>query len=77
MCSMPTERRMRSGVTPGRRLLVGVELLVGGGGRVDDQALRVADVGEQAEQLHAVDERPAGVRAALDAEGDEAAEAAA
>ena len=67
---------MRSGGDARGELLVVGQLLVGGAGRVDDQALGVADVGEEAEQLDAVDEPPAGVRAALDAERDEAAEAA-
>ena len=59
----------------GRLLLVG-QLLVGGRGRMDDQRLRVAHVGQQAEELHVVDEPPAGLAAAPDAEGEHAAEAA-
>ena len=39
--------------------LVRVELLVGGGGRVDHQRLGVADVGEVAGELDRVDERRA------------------
>ncbi len=38
--------------------------------------LGVADVGQQAEELHAVDQAPAGVHATLDPERDDAAEAA-
>ena len=72
MCSMPTETRIRLGLTPhdscnatreqgrerqgrqaGRQarlcsrpyLLLSAELLVGGGGRVDDQGLGVTHVG--------------------------------
>ena len=59
----------------GRLLLGLVELLMGGRGRVDDQRLRVADVGEEAEELDAVDEPAAGLDAALDPERDDAAEA--
>ena len=76
MCSMPTDSRMSSGVTPRRLLLLGLELAVRRRGRVDDQALRVADVGQQAEQLHAVDEPLARLGAALDAERHEPAVAA-
>ncbi len=60
----------------GRCLLLGGELLMGRAGRMDDQALRVADVRQQAEDLDAVDQPPAGLRAALDAECQDAAVAA-
>ena len=43
---------------------------------MDDQRLGVADVGEQAEDLHVVDEPPAGLDAALHAERHDPAEAA-
>ena len=43
---------------------------------MDDQRLRVADVGEQREDLDVVDEPPAGLDAALHAERHDAAEAA-
>ena len=52
----------------GRDLLLGLELRVGGRGRMDDQRLRVADVGQQAEDLHVVDEPATGLDTALDAE---------
>jgi hypothetical protein len=39
------------GVTPVATWSSGRELLVRGGGRMDDQRLGVADVGEQAEEL--------------------------
>ena len=71
--SMPTERRTRPGVTPGELLLGDVELAVRGGRRVDREAAHVADVGEVAEQLEAVDEVLAGLEAALDAERDDRA----
>ena len=53
-------------------LLVG-ELPMRGRGRVDDQAARVADIGEMAEQLDVADERDAGVVAALEPEGEHGA----
>jgi len=49
----------------GGDLLLGCELLVGRGRRVNDQALRVSDVGEVREQLHRVDELDAGLATAL------------
>ena len=52
-------------------LFVG-QLAVGGRGRMDDQAAGVADIGEMAEQLHAVDQLHAGLIAALEAEGEHA-----
>ena len=77
MCSMPTETRTRSGGDPARPLLLVAELLVGGGGGVDDEGLGVADVREVAGEPHAVDELAPGVEAALDAERQHDAEAVA
>src|SRR5437762_14225670 len=45
-------------------LLLRLQLRVGRGGRVDDQRLRVADVGEETEDLHVVDQLAAGIHAA-------------
>src|SRR5690606_16247338 len=56
------------GAHAGRGLLVGRELAVRGRRGMDREALRVADVGEVAEQLQALDELLAGLDAALDAE---------
>src|SRR5690606_9351555 len=61
----------------GRKLLGFGELRVRRRGGVDDEAARVADVREEAEELDAVDEPLAGLEAALDAKGDEAASLAA
>ena len=44
-------------------------------GRVDDEGLRVADVGDHGQELHAVREGPAGLVPALDDEGEQAARA--
>ena len=44
-----------------------------GGGRVDDQRARIADIGEVREQLHVGDELDAGVVAALQAEREDRA----
>src|SRR4029453_4315327 len=60
----------------GGALLVRLELLVGGGRRVDDQRARIADVGQEAEELHPVDERLSLGEAALHPERDQASEAA-
>ena len=49
--------------------LLGGQLGVGGGGRVDDQALHVSDVGQQREDLQVVDELKGFLLAALDVEG--------
>ena len=75
-CSMPTDRRTVSVGHAGRRELLGVELGVRRRGVVDRQRLRVADVGQVAEQLQRLDERAAGLDAALDAERDQRAVAA-
>jgi hypothetical protein len=57
-------------------LLLGFrQLLVGGGRRVDDQRLGIADVGQVTGQLDVVDELPGRVGAALDAEVEHGAEA--
>ena len=69
--SMPTLTRTYSGVTAGVRLLLGVELLVGGRGRMDDEGLRVADIREVAAELDAVDEALASLETALDAEAED------
>ncbi len=50
-------------------MLVG-ELAVGGGGGVNDQAPRIADIGEMAEQLDVADERDARLIAAFQPEGE-------
>ena len=54
---------MVAGVMPGRRAPLG-ELRVRGGGRVNDQALHVGDIGQQTEHLQMVNELPRGVLAA-------------
>ena len=52
------------------QLLVG-QLGVGGGGGVDDQALYICHIGQQGEDLQAVDELEGLFPAALDAEGED------
>src|SRR5690349_286130 len=59
----------------GAPLLRLAELLVGRRRGVDDERLRVAHVREVRGELHRVDELLAGLEAALDAEGEHAAEA--
>ena len=44
---------------------------MGGGGRVDDKALHVSDVGQQREDLQVVDELKGFLLAALDVEGED------
>ena len=73
MSSSPIERRIISGSTPRGALLLVAQLLVGRAGRVDDQRLGVADVGQVREQLQPLDEAPAGLEAAPDAEGEDRA----
>ena len=51
--------------------LLGGQLGVGSGGRVDDQALHVSDVGQQREDLRVVDELKGFLLAALDVEGED------
>ncbi len=58
---------------PGGHLLFFGELAVGGGGRVDHQAARVAEIGHMGEQFQAVDEFDDGIIAALERHGEEAA----
>ena len=53
--------------------LLGRQLAVGGAGRVDGQALGIADVGEVAEELQVVDELLPGFDAALDAKAEDRA----
>ena len=67
--SRPIESRTSSGVTPAASCSDAAELLMRGRGRVDHQAARIADVGQMREQLQAVDEAPARLVTALDAEG--------
>ena len=55
--------------------LVFAELAVGGGGRVDRQALGVADVRQVAEEFQALDEPAASFDPALDAEAEDRARA--
>ena len=50
-----------------------IELAVRGAGRVDHQALGIADVGQMREQAQALDKGPPCVEAAFDAEGQDAA----
>src|SRR5262249_36058708 len=57
----------------GERLLLGRELAVSGAGRVDRQALGVADVGQVREQLQAINKRGTGRFSTLDAEAQDAA----
>ena len=58
------------------QLLLRGELLVGGGSGMNHEALCVADVGEVREEFHRIDEFFTGFKSALDAETDDAAEAA-
>src|SRR5271165_2155085 len=67
--------RQTNDIIPGARrssLLVG-QLAMGGRGRVQDQAARVADVGEMREQPHVLDQPDAGVIPAPDAEREHGA----
>ena len=57
----------------GVALLLDRELRMGGGSGVDDQRFRVANVGQQGEQLERIDQLLARLVAALDAEGDQRA----
>ena len=50
-----------------------VQLAVGGGSRVDDQALHVGHVGQQGEDLQVVDELEGLLAAALDIKGKDGA----
>ena len=53
---MPTESRMVPGTDAGRPQLVVAQLTMRRAGRMDDQALRIADVREVRPQRHAADE---------------------
>ena len=55
----------------GRELLVGVELLMRGRGRMDRERARVADVGDVIEKLQRVDEPAPRLDAALQLEADQ------
>ena len=59
----------QSGGNAGGLLLLGGELGVGGGGRVDHQAALIADVGHMAMELESLHKRPTRFDAALDFEG--------
>ena len=52
MCSMPSETPDQVGGDAGGLCSASLELLVGGGGGVDDEGLGVADVGEVGGELH-------------------------
>ena len=59
----------------GARALLVAELAMRGRGGMDDQAPRIADIGEMAEQLDVADERDARLVAALQPEGEHRARA--
>lgn len=65
----------QAGRDTGCELLLGSELRVRGGGRVDDEGLCVAHVGEVREELHVVHHVEAGLTTALDAKDHYAAKA--
>ncbi len=71
--SSPTESRTTSAPAPARVALLVGELAVRGRGGVNDQAPRVADIGEMAEQLDVADKRDAGLVTALEPEGEHGA----
>ena len=78
MCSMPDREPDEARRDAGRQLLlVGVSWLCVVDAGWIDQAAHVADVGDVAVQLEAVDEPLAGLEAALDLEGEDRAGAAA
>ncbi len=58
---------------PGPAHLLLAQLAVGGAGRMDGQALGIADIGHMAEEPQLVDEALAGLPPALDAEGENGA----
>ena len=72
-CSMPTDSRTMSTLTPALASSSGAELAVRGGGRVAGERLRVADVDQSREQLQRVLEPRAALEPALHAEADDAA----
>jgi len=59
------------GQNAGHALLLGGHLAVSGGGRVTRKRLRVADVDEPRDQLQRIVEGLAGLKTALDAEGEQ------
>ena len=63
------------GTSAGLHALFVSKLTMSCRGRMDDQAARVADIGEMAEQLDVADQRDAGVIAALEPEGEHGARA--
>ena len=74
--SSPTDSLIISGDTPAARCSSSRQLAVRRRRRMDDQRLRVADVGEMRQELHALDELDAGRGAAAHAEREDAAGAA-
>ena len=66
---------MTSSPAAGRGSLFVGELAMRRRSRVQDQAARVADIGQMREQPHALDQLDAGLVAALDAEGEHRARA--
>src|SRR5690606_15772128 len=60
---------------PGRALLLGRQLAVRGAGGMNRQGLRIADVGQVAEQLQTLDQLAARLVAALQTEAQQAPEA--
>src|SRR5450432_279083 len=56
----------------GGALLVVIELTVSRRGRMDDQCLRVAHIGQMRQELHRLDESNARGGASLDAKGEDA-----
>ena len=75
LSSMPTESRIVDSSTPLCKPLFRRELLMRGAGRMNHQRLRVADVGEQREELEAIDHRFCARRIAADAERENRAAA--
>ena len=75
MCSVPTDRRMVLGRIPWSSSSLWGQLAVGGGGRVDHQALDVSHVGQKGEDLKAVNEAVRLGSAALDLKGEDGAAA--
>ena len=66
MLSMPIESRTRLGPIPAARSSSSSSAAGGWSRQVDDQRLRVADVGKMAEQLEQLDQPPSGLAAAAD-----------
>ena len=61
------------GADAGRELFGFGELLVGSGGRVDDEGFGIAEVGEVAGELNVIDQSDARLFAAFDAKADDRA----